>query len=127
MKSNANAINLETGDTLLKNKSNNTTNNAPLSRSASTSEINEQLWDHVNYHHRSEFAAEDAKENEFQYPTCFRTAVAVRTSRLSNQFNGKKVLSPVYDASTDQESSVPSTPIKEKKVNGIRKIVKKFF
>lgn len=137
LKSNANAINLETGDVgnvTAKKVAADSKGNAPLSRSASASEIDEHSWGRMLMGAaggRQPLATQ--KENvtlreEDELPVIFKTATSVRTKRLSvNNYNGKNTLSPVYDVSSDQDSSVPSTPIKEKKLNGLKKIVRKFF
>ena len=140
LKSNAHAINLETGDvrTLKATKlAAVQKTNAPLSRSASASEIDEHSWGRYAYagmidRGKAGQQSIEQKENvalleENDFPGIFPTATSVRTKRLSvNQFNGKSVLSPVHDVSSDQDSSVPSTPIKEKRLN-IKKIMRKFF
>lgn len=146
LKSNANAINLETGgDTLLKKKTNLNAMNAPLSRSASASEIDDHCWTRVDYQggsngrrnltgsvNGSTIGGGELKENvrvtdEKEWPAYVQTASSARTKRLTTKFNGRNILSPVYDVSSDPDSSVPSTPVKEKKINGLKKIVKKFF
>lgn len=130
LKSNANAINLETGDIMSKKNHINKITNAPLSRSASASEIDEHSWGTMDYNknHNGERDIIDAlRQDENKYPPFFKTATSVRNKRLSGQLNGVSSLSPVYDVSSDQDSSQPSTPVKGKKVNGIKKIVKRFF
>ena len=133
LKSNANAINLETGDNIINRKSVlNKFSNVPLSRSASASEIDEHSWGRIDYRKNMNVAdkskADNFKQDENKYPQpLFKTATSVRNKRLSGQINGVSNLSPVYDVSSDQDSSLPSTPVKEKKVNGIKKIVKRFF
>ena len=141
LKSNANAINLETGDVrnlrakklAMANK-----NNAPLSRSASASEIDEHSWGRHPYAGINSRGSDrqpliEQKENvtsqeETELSNIFKMATSVRSKRISiSNFNGQNGLSSVYDVSSDQDSSVPSTPIKEKKMNGLKKIVKKFF
>lgn len=131
LKSNANAINLETGVNTLHRKNINKISNVPLSRSASASEIDEHTWGRIDYGRNPTGQKRDIidalRQDENKYPAIFRTATSVRSKRLSGQLNGVSSLSPVYDVSSDQDSSIPSTPVKEKKVNGIKKIVKRFF
>lgn len=134
LKSNANAINLETGDNLMNRKPLlNKFSTAPLSRSASASEIDEHSWGRIDYSRTMHVdgkkpTTESYRQDENKYPPpFFKTATSVRNKRLSGQLNGVPSLSPVYDVSSDQDSSLPSTPVKEKKVNGIKKMVKRFF
>lgn len=105
--------------------------NVPLSRSASASEIDEHSWGRIDYSRGLNIdkkSSTDFRQDENKYPPpFFKTATSVRNKRLSGQLNGVSSLSPVYDVSSDQDSSLPSTPVKEKKVNGIKKMVKRFF
>lgn len=129
LKSNANAINLETGDAILKTKTNSGRCNQPLSRSASVSEIaGETAWRNTSTEllrlsDSKKLSTRDCNISSHS----FRDANPTARMRLAPiKTNDENDFSSFRKKSGDQDSAL-STSAKERKMNGIRKIVKKLF